>query len=122
LAHGDFTPTNTFRHHGRLCVFDWEYAGGNYPADFDLVRYLGCLPRLRNIRPARRGIAIARVLACEFGRTPTEAHRRVVAFLCAYALRGASRQPLVPGSEVRWEDCDGQALMLDSLLNHVSGS
>lgn len=122
LAHGDFTPTNTFRERGRLCVFDWEYAGGHYPADFDLVRFLGCLPRLRKLRPARRGIAIARILANEFSRTPTEAHRRVVAFLCAYALRGAVRQPRVPGSEVRWEDCDGQAHMLDALLTCAPGS
>ena len=122
LAHGDFTPTNTFRDRGRLCVFDWEYAGGNYPADFDLVRFLGCLPRLRKLRPARRGIAIARILAEEFGRTPKEAHRRVLAFLCAYALRGAIREPHVPGADVRWEDCDAQAHMLDALLIHAPGS
>lgn len=122
LAHGDFTPTNTFRHRGRLCVFDWEYAGGNYPADFDLVRFLGCLPALRKLRPARRGIAVARILVNEFGRTPMEAHRRMVAFLCAYALRGAIRQPRVPGPEVRWEDCDGQAHTLDALLTCAPGS
>jgi hypothetical protein len=122
LAHGDFTPTNTFRHRGRLCVFDWEYAGGAYPADFDLIRFLGCLPRLRKIRPPRRGIAIARILMDEFGRTPAEANRRVIAFLCAYALRGANRQPRVPGENIRWEDDSRQAHMLDSLLNRVSGS
>ncbi|WHZ20041.1 MAG: hypothetical protein OJF55_002190 [Rhodanobacteraceae bacterium] len=122
LAHGDFTPINTFQERGRLCVFDWEYAGGHYPADFDLVRFLGCLPALRKLRPARRGGAIARILVDEFGRTPTEALRRAIAFLCAYALRGAVRQPRVPGSEVRWEDCDSQAQMLDALLTQRPGS
>lgn len=122
LAHGDFTPTNTFRHRGRLCVFDWEYAGGAYPADFDLVRFLGCLPRLRNVRPSRRGVAIARILMDEFGRTPAEANRRVVAFLCAYALRGADRQPRVPGEHISWEDGGDLARMLDSLMGRVSGS
>lgn len=120
LAHGDFTPTNTFRHRGRLCVFDWEYAGGAYPADFDLVRFLGCLPRLRNVRPSRRGGAIARILMDEFGRTPAEANRRVIAFLCAYALRGANRQPRVPGEWVCWEGGSDQACMLDSLLVRAS--
>lgn len=122
LAHGDFTPTNTFRHQGRLCVFDWEYAGGAYPADFDLVRFLGCLPRLRNVPSPRRGIAIARILVNEFGRTPVEANRRVTASLCAYALRSANRQLRTPGETIHWEDDRDQAHMLDSLLVRMSGS
>lgn len=40
LAHGDFTPWNSFMQNGALYVFDWEYAHCNYPVGFDYVHFI----------------------------------------------------------------------------------
>lgn len=118
LAHGDFTPTNTFLQDGRLCVFDWEYAGGAYPADFDLVRFLGCQPALQRLAAAQRGTALAHILEAEFNRAHAEAAQRVIAFLCVYALRRAAREPRVPGALIAWPGATDDAATLDALLAH----
>ena len=39
LAHGDFTPWNTFLVGQKLYVFDWEYAQPNYPLGYDAVHF-----------------------------------------------------------------------------------
>lgn len=116
LAHGDFTPTNTFVQHGRLGVFDWEYAGNAYPADFDLLRFIGCRPAVRRARPAERGAAMARALEREFGRSPVDASLRVVAYLCAYALRCARRERDSRVGALTWVGEGEQACALDALL------
>lgn len=40
LAHGDFTPWNSFVLGERLYVFDWEYAAEGWPLGYDLAHYL----------------------------------------------------------------------------------
>ncbi|MCM2476090.1 hypothetical protein HGO38_21675 [Rhizobium sp. CG5] len=40
LAHGDFTPWNSFILRDRLYVFDWEYAAEDRPVGYDLVHYM----------------------------------------------------------------------------------
>ncbi len=45
LAHGDFTPWNSFVLERGLYVFDWEYAAENWPLGYDLVHYLLSGPR-----------------------------------------------------------------------------
>lgn len=119
LAHGDFTPTNTFLERGHLGVFDWEYAGGAYPADFDLVRFLGCRPALRRMCPVERGAAMARALETEFGRTALDANLRVIAYLCVYALRCARRERCPRSGPLTWAGEADQAGALDALLLHL---
>jgi len=121
LAHGDFTPVNSFRQGGRLCVFDWEYAGDGYPADYDLICFLDAVARLHGARP----VALANILERRLqglGRSLAEANRRLIAFFCVYALRGASRQPLLAGQVVDWSSADHEARILDSLLDRACAS
>jgi len=40
LCHRDFTPWNTFFHHGKLFVFDWEYAEEEYPPLVDVLHFI----------------------------------------------------------------------------------
>lgn len=40
LAHGDFTPWNSFVLGERLYVFDWEYAAEDWPLGYDLAHYV----------------------------------------------------------------------------------
>lgn len=39
LAHGDFTPWNSFVQDGSLYVFDWEYAEAAFPVGYDYVHF-----------------------------------------------------------------------------------
>ncbi|MGH8116371.1 MAG: phosphotransferase, partial [Rhodanobacteraceae bacterium] len=68
LAHGDFAPGNTFRCADRVCVFDWEYAGCDYPADYDLIRFLLVLAALRRRRPVDACRSVEAELTGAFGR------------------------------------------------------
>ncbi len=116
LAHGDFTPVNSFRQHGCLCVFDWEYAGDAYPADYDLICYLDAVARLGGIRSASLAATLEHRLVSELGRSSVEANRRLIAFFCVHALRGAGRQPRCAGLMSRWEGENEAARTLDALL------
>lgn len=115
LAHGDFTPGNTFRRHGRLCVFDWEYAGYAYPADYDLIRFLLTLRGARRRNPVDDCHAIESILVREFRRPPAAARARLTAYLCVQALMLAGRRMDTDGSASTWEGEQAASLMLDAL-------
>jgi hypothetical protein len=122
LAHGDFTPVNSFRQGHRLCVFDWEYAGAAYAADHDLICLLDAVARLGGIRSAAMAKALEQRLVKELGRSRIEANRRLIAFHCVYALRGAERQPARAGTTLSWWGEDEAACTLDVLLCRAPGS
>jgi hypothetical protein len=121
LAHGDFTPVNSFRQDNRLCVFDWEYAGAAYPGDHDLICLLDAVARLGDVRPDEVAKLLERRLVWELGRSPAEANRRLIAFHCVQALRGAERQPPHAGTTLNWWGADEAARTLDVLLARASG-
>lgn len=114
-AHGDFTPVNCFPHGDRLFVFDWEYAGGTYPADFDLIRFLDAVTRARLRPTADRPAAILRELTQVLGRSEAEARACLLAYACACALRGALRQPMAGGAPLQWASQRDDAAMLDAM-------
>lgn len=116
MAHGDFTPVNSFRQDNRLCVFDWEYAGADYAGDHDLIGLLDAVARLGDVRPDEVATLLERRLVRELGRSPAEANRRLIAFHCAQALRGAERQPPPAGTSLAWWGADEAARTLDVLL------
>ncbi len=123
LAHGDFTPVNSFRQDYRLCVFDWEYAGADYARDHDLICLLDAVARLGRVRPDEVARLLEQRLVRELGRSPAEANRRLIAFHCAQALRGAERQPPPEaGVALDWWGADEAARTLDVLLARASGS
>lgn len=115
LAHGDFTPGNTFRHQGRVFIFDWEYAGYAYPADYDLIHFLFAMRRTRRGNPAGICLTVESILTRELGRPPAAARARLAAYLCAQALLLAARQPGPGGSALTWEGERAAASMLDAL-------
>ena len=119
LAHGDFTPVNSFRQNGQLCVFDWEYAGDAYPADYDLICYLDAVARLGGIRSTSLATTLEHRLIHELGRSPAEANRRLIAFHCVHALRGAGRQPRSAGVMSNWAGESEAAGALDVLLSRA---
>jgi hypothetical protein len=121
LAHGDFTPVNSFRQDNRLCVFDWEYAGAAYPGDHDLICLLDAVARLGGVRPDEAAELLERRLVRELGRSPAEANRRLIAFYCVQAMRGAERQPPPVGTILSWCGADEAARTLDALLARASG-
>ncbi|MGH8183988.1 MAG: phosphotransferase family protein, partial [Rhodanobacteraceae bacterium] len=115
LAHGDFTPGNTFQHGDKLCVFDWEYAGHDYPADYDLVRFMFAAQSSRRGHVVDHGRAVESVLIHDLQRAPRPAHARVLAYLCVQALLLAGRQPERNGQALTWEGEPAMARMLDAL-------
>ncbi|MGH8182188.1 MAG: phosphotransferase family protein [Rhodanobacteraceae bacterium] len=115
LAHGDFTPGNTFQYRERLCVFDWEYAGYDYPADYDLVRFMFAAQSSRRGHVVDHGQAVESVLIHDLQRAPRSARARVLAYLCVQALLLAGRQPERNGQALTWEGEPAMARMLDAL-------
>jgi hypothetical protein len=123
LAHGDFTPVNTFRYRERLCVFDWEYAGYAYPADYDLIRFLLALRGARRQRnPVEDCRAIESTLIRDFRRPPAAARARMTAYLCVRALMLAGRRTGASGMAASWEGEQAASLMLDALAVQGRGS
>lgn len=118
LAHGDFTPINTFRYRERLCVFDWEYAGYAYPADYDLIRFLLALRGMWRRNPVDDCHAIESTLIRDFGRPPAAARARLTAYLCVQALMLAGRRTDADGTASTWEGEYAASLMLDTLAMH----
>lgn len=121
LAHGDFTPTNTFRYQSRLCVFDWEYAGYAYPADYDLIRFLLVLRGARRGNPIDDCHATESILVHDFKRPPAAARARLTAYLCVQTLMLAGRRSGADGTATTWEGEQAAALMLDTLTMDGSG-
>ncbi|WIG56931.1 MAG: hypothetical protein OJF61_002719 [Rhodanobacteraceae bacterium] len=122
LAHGDFTPTNTFRCDGRLCVFDWEYAGYAYPADYDLIRFLLALRGVRRRNPVDDCHVVESILVRDFRRAPAAARARLTAYLCVQALMLAGRRADSAGAPLSWEGEHAASLMLDALTLDGAGA
>ena len=122
LSHGDFTPGNVFQHGDRLCVIDWEYAGRDYPADFDLIHFLFSLAGLEGSPPVARCNGIHRLLVDKLGRRPEQAHARLIAYLCARTFFLAGRRMRHAGMTLHWEGERELALMLDALSQSRSPS
>jgi len=118
LAHGDFTPINTFRYQDRLCVFDWEYAGYAYPADYDLIRFLLAVRGTRRRNPVDDCHAVESILIRNFRRPPAAARARLTAYLCVQALMLAGRRSNPGETALTWEGEPAASLMLDALDAH----
>jgi hypothetical protein len=58
--HGDWTPWNIARLHGRIVVWDWEQAGRDVPLGFDVLHYLFQLPFAGRQSGLRDAVEIAR--------------------------------------------------------------
>jgi hypothetical protein len=121
LAHGDFTPWNSLVCGDRLYVFDWEYAGWDYPADYDLIHFLSATPALLG-GPAQHYVShVISILTTQFDRSRSDARARLMAYVCARTLRYACREPRTSGQAIDWAGSARGAVVLDALLAECTG-
>lgn len=115
LAHGDFTPWNTFIQGGRLYVFDWEYAHTAWPVGFDLVHFnLATTPRAA--QPSRLS-ALTRALAnAYFAGDEVRAGRALLLSLACHAVFYLDRLQEVESPLSTWMEGPTRAEMIDRLL------
>lgn len=115
LAHGDFTPWNTFLQNGRLYVFDWEYAAEDCPVGFDLAHFL-----LSTTPPTAQPdsvSALTRALAdAHFDGAETPAARALLLSLACHAVFYLGRLEETGSSLTGWPEGTARAAMIDRLL------
>lgn len=116
LAHGDFTPWNTFLQDGRLYVFDWEYANLAWPVGFDLVNFM-----LATTPPGQQTQELSRVLKrlanAQFDGNERAAHQALLLSLACHALLYLGRLAEVQGALMDWGDGPVRAALIDGLLD-----
>lgn len=120
LAHGDFTPWNTFLQGGRLYVFDWEYATEARPVGFDLAHFL-----LSTIPPGAQPDslpALTRALAqAHFDGAEVPAERALLLSLACHAMFYLDRLGESGNTLVAWADAPARASLIDRLLVDWTG-
>ncbi|WP_339760468.1 phosphotransferase [uncultured Hoeflea sp.] len=116
LAHGDFTPWNSFLLNGRLYVFDWEYAAEEYPSGYDLTHYL----------LAARGAGepgevadqlVARVAEAVLDGDRAFARAAVLMSLLLHAGFYLRRAMKCSGDCADWAEGQARGCIIDALLN-----
>lgn len=116
LAHGDFTPWNTFLQDGRLYVFDWEYANLVWPVGFDLVHFM-----LATTPPGQQPQELSRVLErlanAQFDGNERAARQALLLSLACHALLYLGRLAEVQGALMDWGDGPVRAALIDGLLD-----
>ncbi len=116
LAHGDFTPWNTFEQGGRLYVFDWEYADVALPVGFDLAHF-----QLATMSP---GLQIESIPALtqalaetHFDGDSRAARRALLLSLACHASFYLNRLGEVHSPLATWTEGPMRAEMIDRLLS-----
>lgn len=118
LAHGDFTPWNTFIVGNRLYVFDWEYAHPIYPLGFDRVHFILAA------NPAKPVPALIDQLETELAFTSHDGDRAMAAaaVLMSLLLHAAfflNRAVEAGGSEQYWNQAERRAGLIDMALTRI---
>jgi hypothetical protein len=118
LAHGDFTPWNTFLQDGRLYVFDWEYAEPSWPVGYDFVHFM-----LATIPPGQQPQKLRRVLdnlaSAHFDHNQGAARRALLLSLVCHSMFYLGRLAEVQGAMTDWDDGPVRAALIDGLLNET---
>lgn len=116
LAHGDFTPWNSFVRLNRLYVFDWEYARTDWPVGFDLVHFmLAIIPPTHHLQDLPRILEI--VARTQFNANKRAARRAILLSLLCHAIFYLGRLADVRGALTDWSDGPVRAALIDCLLN-----
>ena len=116
FSHGDFTPWNCFLHDEGLYVFDWEYAGYEFPADYDLIHFLMALPGRSGRSSAKEIGSLIATLSERPGCNVLQAGARLLAYLATLSLRYADRARESGAHILDWEGSSRAAALLDHLL------
>jgi thiamine kinase-like enzyme len=115
LAHGDFTPWNTFLMGERLYVFDWEYAQPAYPLAYDAVHFI--LAASPDQRPLDLLGRLEEELATRwYGGDRTVAVQAMLFSLLLHAVFYLGRAIRAGLAEQDWEEAERRARMIDALL------
>ncbi len=115
LAHGDFTPWNSFLQGGRLYVFDWEYACQTWPVGFDLAHfYLSITPPKMQVASLQK---LVRLLAeTHFNRDKKRALWALLLCLACHAIFYLNRLREVNSPLDAWIEGPVRAELIDQLL------
>lgn len=116
FSHGDFTPWNCFLHDEGLFVFDWEYAGYEFPADYDLIHFLMALPGRSGLSSTKEVDSLLAALSERSGCDIIQASTRLLAYLATLSLRYADRARAAGAGRLDWEGAERSAALLDHLL------
>ncbi|MAY64092.1 MAG: hypothetical protein CML29_17955 [Rhizobiales bacterium] len=117
LAHGDFTPWNSFVRGERLYVFDWEYASEDLPLGYDLTHYVLAA------RGAADPVGTAGQLIAWMGNTFPEhdsatRHALVLLSLLLHAGFYLCRAAECQGDALHWADGGVRGRLIDVLLDN----
>ncbi|WP_323039890.1 hypothetical protein [Gemmobacter sp.] len=116
LAHGDFTPWNTFVQSGKLYIFDWEYANPAYPLGYDLIHFR--LATLSSDAQRSAGPALIKELRSNFYNGDKAAARRALALsLILHAVFYLRRLMAANAPVDDWADGPTRAAMIDDVLS-----
>lgn len=115
LAHGDFTPWNTFLQDGRLYVFDWEYSNMTWPVGFDLAHFI-----LATIPPDQQPHSLPdllnRISHEHYGGNKTAAWSALLLSLSCHAVFYLGRLAEADSPLSDWIEGAARAAMIDCLL------
>jgi len=117
LAHGDFTPWNTFFVDGALYVFDWEYAQPNGSVVSDLIHFVLASPRLQRRSAGERVNEVQFRLQTAFGiASPEDADSHLLRYLVDHTLRYVERSEHQPGPIEAWDGMRQSAELIDLVI------
>jgi hypothetical protein len=120
LAHGDFTPWNSFIVGERLYVFDWEYAHPAYPLGYDQVHFMlatnPVTPALTLLTSLESEIA-----ATWFNDDLRSAARAILFSLLLHATFYLNRAIKAGGTVADWTDAGRRAKLIETVLARLNG-
>lgn len=120
MAHGDFTPWNSFLTGDRLYVFDWEYAHPAYPLGYDEIHFT--LAAGLTEAPTRLLNALETSLAARwYGGDSARAAQAILFSLLLHAGFYLGRAIAAGGSARDWGEAARRAAMIDALLARMRG-
>lgn len=118
MAHGDFTPWNTFVADSKLYVFDWEYAEHALPIGSDLVHFVINEPYIREQAAIVKIKTAIKYLSQSWISLQVDAAELIlIIYLLSQTLRQIERSPNVSAQVKTWDGDLVCAEMLDILLD-----
>jgi thiamine kinase-like enzyme len=116
MAHGDFTPWNTFVVDDKLYVFDWEYANKKCTAAYDMIHFQLSLSALQKQAISTQITQVSDSLCRVLQITPEAAAAHLLAYLCKHAMQYSEREPSELIIVENWDRQAITAKLIDSLL------
>ena len=117
LAHGDFTPWNTFLVDGKLYVFDWEYANHTYPRGYDMIHFMLSRPQTNRRSAAAIVKKVIRTLSdTGYASSNNAAKALLMTYLCGHTLQYVGRALVGRRKVSTWDGADMFAEYIDFLI------